>query len=220
MHDTMKIVAISDTHNAHLPLRLPDGDFLIHAGDASMRGSKKELQRFLQWFGSQPHRHKVFVAGNHDWGFQHQTVKGDLRDLAEDLGIHYLEDSSVTLDGVSIYGSPWQPSFCNWAFNLPRSGEELRDRWSRVPANIDILVTHTPPFGILDEVESGENVGCGILSVELQRIRPKVHIFGHIHESAGILKQNGTIYINAAICDVRYDPTQDIRVVSLESTEA
>ncbi len=213
----MKIVALSDTHNAHLPLRLPGGDFLIHAGDASMRGSKKEIQRFLKWFGSQPHRHKVFVAGNHDWGFMQQKVKADLLDLAMNLGIHYLEDTSVSLEGFTIYGSPWQPSFCNWAFNLPRKSPELQEFWNRVPANIDILVTHTPPFGILDEVSNGEHVGCELLSVELQRIRPRVHIFGHIHESAGVLEQSDTIYVNAAICDERYDPTQPVKVVSLEN---
>ena len=198
----MKLVCISDTHLRH-GFQVPDGDVLIHAGDATLGGAASEIREFSRWFGSLPHRQKVFVAGNHDFGFQEQ------RSAAVGLlphGCHYLEDSGVTINGVKFWGSPWQPWFLSWAFNLPR-GEALKAHWDLIPLDTDVLITHTPPHGILDLVPRGEYVGCEDMLKAVQRVNPKVHIFGHIHCGYGQERRNGTTFINAAICDEGYMPT-------------
>ena len=143
-----KIVCLSDTHNCNELINVPDGDVLIHAGDATGRGTIDEIIAFNKWFANLPHRHKIFVAGNHDWLFE--TNNRYARSLL-DSSIYYLQDSSVEVQGLKIYGSPWQPRFFDWAFNLMR-GAELAEKWKLAPNELDVLITHGPPFGILDEV--------------------------------------------------------------------
>lgn len=205
----MKVVCISDTHLRHQRSNIvvPDGDLLIHAGDATFRGSKREILAFNEWFAALPHKHKIFVAGNHDWSFEkaNQLARNCLAPH-----ITYLQDSEVTIEGVRIYGSPWQPEFCDWAFNLPR-GAALKEKWDKIPAGIDILVTHGPAMGHGDMTDRGEPVGCEELTIAIQRVKPKYHVFGHIHHAYGRYdleeNMNGTIFINASICDEEYDPT-------------
>jgi predicted phosphodiesterase len=197
----MRLVLLSDTHGLHDALEVPAGDVLVHAGDCSTRGRPDEIEAFGAWFQGQPHAHKVFVAGNHDFLFQTEP-----RRARELLGpVHYLQDAGLELEGLSIWGSPWQPWFHDWAFNLPR-GEPLAERWRQVPAGVDLLVTHGPPLGILDRTALAEDVGCEALRAELERIRPAVHVFGHIHEARGTLQTDPTLFVNASICDLRYRP--------------
>lgn len=212
----MKIVCISDTHLRHQKYHfpIPDGDILIHAGDATFRGSKREILAFNEWFAALPHKHKIFVAGNHDWSFQKANM------LARNClapHINYLQDSEITIDGVRIYGSPWQPEFCDWAFNLPR-GAALKEKWDKIPAGIDILVTHGPAFGYGDMTERGEPVGCEELAIAIQRVKPKVHIFGHIHNAYGRYDADGVIFINASICDEEYVPSNAPIVLDFPNT--
>jgi hypothetical protein len=115
----------------------------------------------------------------------------------------YLQDSGVDIDGIKFWGSPWQPEFYNWAFNLPR-GPELARVWAQIPNDTDVLITHGPPYGVLDEIYHGKRVGCQDLSDALERVKPKVHVFGHIHEGYGVLEQNGTTYVNASLCNQYY----------------
>ncbi len=143
-----RIVCLSDTHNCNEQIALPDGDILIHAGDATIRGTIDEIVLFNEWFANLPHRRKIFVAGNHDWLFE--TNNAYARNLLS-REIIYLQDSSVEIEGLKIYGSPWQPRFFDWAFNLNR-GAELAEKWKLIPGDTDVLITHGPPFGILDEV--------------------------------------------------------------------
>jgi hypothetical protein len=126
----------------------------------------------------------------------------------------YLEDSEVVIEGLRIWGSPWQPAFFDWAFNLPR-GPALRAKWQKIPTGVDILLTHGPPQGILDVVPRGDAVGCEELRAELSRIRPRLHVFGHIHHAYGQLEADGTRYVNAAICDEAYQATHPAIVVDL-----
>lgn len=200
----MKIVCISDTHLMHMrqPIDVPPGDVLIHAGDATFRGDGYEVQEFSRWFGALPHEHKIFVAGNHDWGFQMQ--RGAAVGLLP-AGCHYLEDSGVTINGVRFWGSPWQPWFLSWAFNLPR-GAALKAHWDLIPEGTDVLITHSPPHGIGDWVDRGEHVGCEEMLKAVRRIKPIFHIFGHIHGGYGIKKKGATTFINASICDEGYVP--------------
>lgn len=141
----MRIVAVADTHLFHAELVVPDGDVFVHAGDMCRGGDLDELEQTAEWIAGLPHRHKVIVAGNHDWAFVHERAPA--RSLFATM--HYLEDSEITLDGMRFYGSPWQPEFHDWAFNLPR-GEPLAAVWRRIPRGIDVLITHGPPAGIGD----------------------------------------------------------------------
>jgi hypothetical protein len=127
---------------------------------------------------------------------------------------HYLEDSGIEIAGVKFWGSPWQPEFYDWAFNLPR-GQALADKWALIPDDIDVLITHGPPLGILDQVITGDHVGCADLLEAVQLIKPKVHIFGHIHEGYGRIEQNGTVFINASVCTARYRPINPPIVVEV-----
>jgi Icc-related predicted phosphoesterase len=202
----VRIVLISDTHNQLGDITVPDGDVLVHAGDATFRGHRGEVERFGKQMRALPHHHKVFIAGNHDLSFQDEPQHA--RDWLGD-GIVYLQDSSVRIDGVSIYGSPWQPEFCNWAFNLPR-GVALANKWSLVPTGIDILVTHGPPAGIGDMTPRGEAVGCADLLAAIERTQPKIHVYGHIHEGYGVYRDVmpglRTIFVNASTCNGAYEP--------------
>jgi len=143
----MKITFISDTHNKHNHLTsnaynniLGSGDVLVHAGDCTSMGKSHEITNFLNWLGMTDFKHKIFIAGNHDFGFETHT---DIAEEFKERGIIYLFDTEVVIDGVKFYGSPWQPEFYDWAFNLPR-GEKLAEKWAKIPGNTDILITHGP----------------------------------------------------------------------------
>jgi predicted phosphohydrolase len=206
-----RIVCISDTHTYHSKIVVPDGDILIHAGDATFRGSVPEIAEFNKWLGSLPHKHKLICAGNHDWGFERTP------EIARNLITNavYLEDQEITVEGLRVYMSPWQPEFCNWAFNLPR-GEDLREVWAKIPEGIDVLVTHGPPMGILDFTHyDKKSVGCADLLTRIRHIKPKLHVFGHIHEGYGVIEKEGTKFVNASICTLSYKPSNPPIVVDL-----
>jgi Icc-related predicted phosphoesterase len=217
----IKIVCVSDTHLAHqdkgarFPY-MPAGDIIIHAGDATYQGSPTEIQHFINWFSKLDYKHKVFVSGNHDWLFQRNPALA--RAMLADAGIIYLEDSEITIAGLRIYGSPWQPKFGDWAFNLPR-GEALKQVWDKIPEGIDILVTHGPPWGVGDQLFGGRRAGCEELDKAVARVKPRLHVFGHIHRGYGFYKKG--IYVpcdsvNAAICDESYYPANQPIVVKLD----
>jgi 3',5'-cyclic AMP phosphodiesterase CpdA len=163
-----KITFISDTHTKHDKVNgfLPGGDILIHAGDLTGRGYLNEIDDFLKWFDKiDNYDTKIFIAGNHDFGFEDNP--NQIKSLlTEYKTVDYLQDDLLLVgkgdyeDMVKVWGTPWQPEFHNWAFNLPR-GEKLKEKWDMIPANTDILITHGPPFGKLDYIPyDGKNVGC------------------------------------------------------------
>lgn len=181
-----RIVAISDTHGGHHDIKLPAGDILVHCGDFCTNGVLPDTLAFLNWFNMHPHKHKVFVAGNHDWIFEKSpgVVQGLLKQFPE---IHYLQDNGVELEGLKFWGSPIQPTFYNWAFNRNR-GSEIKWHWDKIPEGTDVLITHGPPYGICDEAyrrgfDTTEHTGCRDLFDATLRIAPKLHLFGHIHYS-------------------------------------
>lgn len=215
INEKMKIVCLSDTHNCNEEITVPDGDILIHSGDATIRGTEYEVEEFLQWYSSLSHKHKIFVAGNHDWLYE--TDNRFARLLTANFDIKYLQDSFIEIEGLKIYGSPWQPRFYDWAFNLNR-GDELAEKWKLIPDDTDILITHGPPNGILDEVPrfyGMEKTGCEELIKKIKEIRPKLHIFGHIHSGYGQTEKFGVKFVNASTCDEHYEPTQPPIVVEL-----
>lgn len=196
----MQIVCISDTHGQHHALKLPPGDMLIHAGDLSTRGKSDELRDFLHWFASQPYQHKIFIGGNHDFLLERESKF--FRTMVP-RGCTYLNDEPVEIKGIRIWGSPITPFFHDWAFNR-RRGDKIRRHWALIPDHVDLLVTHGPPLGILDQTTYGDHVGCADLLERLAAVRPKVHLFGHIHEGYGKTEQDGTVFINASCVDTGY----------------
>jgi Icc-related predicted phosphoesterase len=208
----MKITFISDTHTKHKQITydLPGGDLLIHAGDISSMGYKHEIQQFLKWFNKlDNYSHKIFIAGNHDWGFKDSPkMCQELLDFYDK--VTYLEDNMELIGddyefSVKIWGSPWQPEFCNWAFNLPRNGEELKHKWDLIPNDIDILITHGPAYGKLDKIIGEyENLGCELLAERIKIIKPKIHVCGHIHSGYGYVFDGETHFINASVLGESY----------------
>lgn len=197
----MRFIAISDTHGYHSDLILPEGDIIIHAGDITKDGTEKEVNDFLSWFSSLPYQYKIFISGNHDHFLD--SADPDFVNKIIPENITYLNDSGVTINNIKIWGSPVQPCYYNMAFNRER-GREIREHWELIPDDIDILITHGPAYGCLDENCEKENVGCEDLREKLSVISPKYFIFGHIHESSGIIQKDGTQFINACILDREY----------------
>jgi Icc-related predicted phosphoesterase len=210
----IRITFISDTHSKHKQVTssLPGGSLLIHAGDISSMGYQHEIREFCSWFDKlNNYDHKVFIAGNHDWGFQDNT--GEIMEIVNSYkGIDYLQDDMFMFrktdnyeDMIKIWGSPWQPEFYNWAFNLPRRGEELKEKWDLIPTDVDILVTHGPAYGYGDRVIGRpENLGCELLSETIKDKKPKIHVCGHIHSGYGYIFDGDTHYINAAVLNEQY----------------
>jgi len=209
----MKITFISDTHTKHhqITSQLPGGDLLVHAGDFSSRGYEHEVDSFFDWFnGLDNYTNKIVIAGNHDLMFEDDPM------LAKDIisyypKVTYLQDDLEVIgddysSSVKLWGSPWQPEFYNWAFNLPRGGEELKEKWDMIPPNMDILITHGPPWGHLDTVVGqSTNLGCELLAEKIKVLKPKI---GHIHSGYGYKFHEGTHYFNASVLGEDYVFTQ------------
>jgi Icc-related predicted phosphoesterase len=240
------ITTISDTHNKHKQLngKLPGGDLLIHSGDISSLGRKHEVQSFVEWFnGIDNYNHKIFIAGNHDMSFDKERLLRDklahfegrnINDydtscsegkpawLEELLGIHlhpnvyYLENSSIDIGGIKIWGSPYSPTFgYGWGFNVDR-GYDAAQIWNRIPLDTDIVITHSPIYGYNDRTSNtNENVGCADLYHRLHEVKPHLHFSGHIHEGYGwgtipYKDEWGDIYtFNGSTCNLRYEAIQD-----------
>jgi len=217
--NTTRFVVTSDTHTFHDFLgSVPTGDVLIHCGDFTFKGLPKEVESFANWIEGQSHTTKIVVAGNHDLTFDQESydilsqrfrhpqkydceaIKGYLQKRCI-----YLEDEEVNVNGFRIYGSPWQPEFCGWAFNLPR-GQQIASKWKEIPSNIDILITHGPPLGHGDLCTNEARAGCLDLLWQIQtRVKPKYHLFGHIHEGYGMTTDRQTIFVNASACNSHYN---------------
>lgn len=227
MTTPLRLVCLSDTHGQHgrfdelKGFKIPDGDLLIHSGDMTKFGTAPELREFNEWLGTLPHPHKIVVAGNHDEAFEYEPERA--RALLTNAV--YLQDSETTAAGLRIWGSPWQPEFNEWHFNLPR-GAELKAKWDLIPQGIDVLVTHGPPRGMLDQVPSGERVGCSDLLNAVERVRPRLHVFGHIHTTQDDgsepkprpirqITSGGTIFANAASLNDAYRMARPPLVIEL-----
>jgi Icc-related predicted phosphoesterase len=194
---------------------LPQGDILVHAGDFMNAGyDPQELVSFNRWLGEQLFEYKVVCGGNHDRLFENAPEQA--RSFLSN-GI-YLEDSGIMIGGLSFWGSPYTPEFLHWAFMYPR-GEAAKEHWDRIPDKLDVLITHGPPYGILDQTtRGGAHLGCEELLKAVEERRPKVHVFGHIHGGAGTSSDGNTQFVNAAYLDESYRPVAPagkVRVVEL-----
>lgn len=195
----MLIDCISDLHG--FKPELPGGDLLIICGDLTARDKRDEYDQFNLWLSNLSYRCKVVIGGNHDGLLERKRVEiGDEK-------THYLCDSGFEFESFKIWGSPYTPTFLNWYFMRNR-GQDIQKHWNLIPNDTDILVTHGPPHGIFDEVDEGVHVGCKDLKMTVQnRIKPRIHCFGHIHEGGGktVIIDN-TTYVNCSYVDERYQP--------------
>ena len=188
----MRICLLADTHRNHREVTIPSCDLLIHAGDFCRFEERDEetLEDVDAWFAEVPAARVIAVGGNHDFPLYLREFRFDHAE--------FLEDSGTEFRDLKIYGSPWCPDLVNFAYFAP--GPQLRERWRAIPSGIDILVTHVPPHGILDLPTAGNvHLGCPFLRAELDRIRPRLHVFGHVHASHGQVREAGIHFVNAAI---------------------
>ncbi|MDT0675086.1 metallophosphatase domain-containing protein [Autumnicola musiva] len=195
----MEVTCISDTHNKHDELSLPEADLLIHAGDFTEAGTKKESLEFLNWFSSQPHKNKILIAGNHDFYFEKHK---DIYNIIPE-NIHYLKDSGIEINGLYFWGSPVTPGQLGWAFNRER-GREIKKHWDKIPVNTNVLITHTPPYKIMDVLDNGEHIGCEELRKKINDLHLKMHVYGHLHDSYGSVKAAECLYVNASCLDQKH----------------
>ena len=219
----MKIVAISDTHGKWHKHEIPECDLLISAGDYSFKGEHHMVRDFHAWLNKQPAKHIISVQGNHE-----KLVEADFNGckamaLEKCPRVHFIDEGLVEVDGVKVWCSAITPWFHNWAWNRDL-GPEIQQHWDLIPNGIDVLVTHGPPHGILDAVikfngqkceYEEENCGCPQLLNKVLEVKPKVHIFGHIHEGYGTLTRDGVLFINASICDQDYRPINKPTIFSI-----
>jgi len=214
----MRLVCFADTHQFHDELIVPDGDAVICAGDVGRMGTVDEMERFLRWFSALPHRHKLFTPGNHDGCLQRDA--SILRAAFPDVRL--LIDAGVVIDGVSFWGAPWTPTFHDWAFMMPR-GPALAARWALIPEGTDVLITHGPPRRILDDVSDYRGsglldavggmddderfAGCADLRARVREVRPRLHLFGHIHTQRGVVVEDTTTFVNCTTWECESPPT-------------
>jgi Icc-related predicted phosphoesterase len=206
----MKIVLISDTHCYEPEIR-EEGDVLVHAGDFLLSGSRAEAEKAAQWFAREAKKfsHAVCIAGNHDWFFSKLGEAGT-QDFFAQYGdnIHYLENTSVNIDGKNFYGSPMTPTFFDWAFMADR-GKPIREYWDMIPdaGLVDVVLTHGPAMGILDQASpkyNSEHCGCEDLARQVEISKPIVHAFGHIHGSYGTRTYHNTQFFNCSQVNEAY----------------
>lgn len=204
----MRIIATSDMHGMHRDVEIPLGDMLIVAGDITGRDKIEEIYDFNDWLHEQPHHYKIVIAGNHD---------GCLQEAGPELSSIYLSDAiylenSFCIIGhegkkYKVWGSPFTPMFLDWYFMEERN--KIKKYWDTIPNDTDIVITHGPGWGTLDEVEPSfkrGHLGCEELTKAIARVKPQLHIFGHIHDGYGVKKNNDTLFINASTCNEEYEP--------------
>lgn len=220
---------LSDTHSRHTSFDCKGGDILLHSGDVSSRGSDSEILNFINWFEQQPYEFKIFIPGNHDWALEKNFPYW--KDECDKRRIFLLNDTGMIIKSMDdpklnlkIWGSPVQPWFHSWAFNRMRTQAEvtkkhgwIKPHWDLIPVDTEILLTHGPPMGILDEVTNvmggsynpKVNVGCEELLKRIKETQVKLHLFGHIHEGRGFHYDPEVTYVNGSSLDRMYCPADN-----------
>jgi Icc-related predicted phosphoesterase len=222
----MKILFLSDTHTYEQEITcLPEADVICCSGDICMSGEFEEAVGFFRWFSNLPYKHKILTPGNHDICFDASHVKyAKMKKIYQRDNLHKIHgifdlvpvnvdvliQSALIIDGVKFWGTPYTPLFGNWAFNVPRKSNKMKSIFSKIPEDVDILLTHGPAKGVLDLNLEGNNEGCEVLKQRLEFIQPPIHNFGHIHESYGseIIEwessKKTTLAINSSVVNRRY----------------
>lgn len=217
----LKIVVISDVHGKWNKVKIPKCDILISCGDYSFRGEEHMVRDFHKWLDKQEAEYIISVQGNHELWVEKNFGLAKQIAIEECPNVHFVDEGLVEIEGLKIWCSAWTPFFHNWAWNAHR-GKEIRKHWDRIPDDIDVLVTHGPPAGILDVVNYAngtpkERVGCQDLWAKILTLaKLKLHFFGHIHESYGYQYFNGIQFYNVSICDELYSASNDPAIVEIE----
>lgn len=210
----MRLCLISDTHGFHRKIELPEADMIIHGGDYANSGRRwNEFTDFAGWWNGLPYKYKCLINGNHDVFAQSFPEK--IFPLFKNT--HILQDSGVKIEGIKFWGSPWTPNFYSWiwAFNAAR-GNEIKEHWDLIPDDTEVLVTHGPPWGTLDVSFPGtKNLGCEELAKAVERIKPKIHVFGHIHGDFGQVRKDDTLFLNVSQLDESYNLVNEPVVVEI-----
>lgn len=207
----MRVVFISDTHGEEGLVTIPEGDLLIHAGDITNWGEIYLLEKFDRWVGEMTFAKTIVVPGNHD------VNVADTEETRDRLSNCYLlVDSSVKFGGYKIYGSPWTPGFTGYGAYHRSRGVDIKEVRDKIPSDVDILVTHGPPFGMLDYVAGAKDPqGCEELLKVVERVQPEIHAFGHLHAGWGMCTNGKTTFINASVCTEGYKPTNRPIVIDM-----
>ena len=207
----MRIVLISDTHELHREASVPPGDLLIHAGDFTVYSKRPWMYRhFDLWLGGLPHRHKIIIPGNNDYLLEEPRERRVITNAA------LLIDSGVEVEGLKIWGSPVTPLY-GGAFGKSNPADRKR-HWAGIPEGLDILITHGPPFAILDHGGRSERrEGCPELLEAVFQARPRVHVFGHIHAGYGTLRTTDTLFVNASLLGEDGSLSRDPVVIDLNA---
>lgn len=213
----MKIVAISDVHGKWNKITIPECNLLISCGDYSFRGETHMVKDFHKWLNKQPATHIISVQGNHELQVQHNFNLSKQIAQEQCPRVHFMEEGLVEIEDKKIWCSAWTPWFYDWAYNA-RRGEEIQRHWDLIPQDIDILVTHGPPAGVLDTVIGREqdHLGCLDLMDKINQLpKLKYHFFGHIHSGHGTMNFNDKTFFNVSICDEQYKPTNPVTEVEI-----
>lgn len=211
-----KICAISDTHNKWNNLVIPECDLLISAGDYSFRGEKHIVKEFHTWLNKQPAKHIISVQGNHELWVEDNFLEAKQIALEACPKVHFMDEGLVEIEGIKIWCSAITPEFCNWAWNVNR-GDDIKKHWDRIPKDTQILVTHGPPYQILDYAPKCGNVGCEDLFTRVLELKDlKVHFFGHIHHSYGQKEFNSIKFFNVSNCNESYQSVNPVTIIDYE----
>lgn len=197
------ILHLSDTHGKHKELTdLPEADILVHSGDFTLAGGDMEALDFIEWLCDLPYKHKIFIAGNHD----DCMIDASLEGLPDN--VHYLSDNSVSIEGITLYGAPM---FVGMTIgNL----EEI-EHYAQIPNEINVLISHRPPLGILDSIDNNIHYGSALLLDKVTAIRPKLHLFGHTHDAYGLMEWKDITFSNASVTDWKYNIRYVPRVLKI-----
>ncbi len=202
----MKLTVISDTHMRHEELGALSGDVLIHCGDVLdlFDSQADDLDRVDDWFGTLDFDLILCIGGNHDFALQERKR---LRNAV------YLEDQSYAYNGVNFYGSPWVPDLPHHAFHADEGTR--KEKWALIPEETDVLITHSAPFGTLDQSRHGRKLGCPFLPVHVDRVKPRYHLFGHVHASGGIVRSGSRMDLNASCYANANEPLRAIHKIEI-----
>jgi predicted phosphodiesterase len=216
----LTLVVISDTHGKLSEISVPPGDVLIHCGDFCKFGSMEMFEEFCSEFAQYPHQNKLVIAGNHEYMLFGEREERSRKLFGE--SVTYLRDDGVSIEGLRFFGVAWRSKFSYIEpvreQNSPgRFSEPPLTVWDTIPAGVDVLITHNPPWKILDATPSGSNIGSRELKDNLSRIKPMVHCFGHVHSSYGHRQIGETLYVNAANVNEDYEPANQPIVVEIEN---
>jgi Icc-related predicted phosphoesterase len=200
----LDLVVLSDNHTYFDFLEVPAGDILIHCGDFSYRGNSDEVYAFIDWIKKQPHKHKLWIPGNHELSLE--DFPYNIETIDAESGAVCIHNKEHIIDGIKFFGSAYTPKYGTWAFM--NTEEQAKRYWENAPLDVDVLVTHGPPKGVLDMTISGDHAGSQALFDYVKKVNPHYHFFGHIHEAYGvdIYTSCKTVFINACVLDEKYKP--------------